>query len=91
MHWYLPEVRQKWLEDNNEWRNITRSYLACTSFMDSQVGRVLAALKKNGLEENTIIVLWSDHGWHVGEKGISGKNSLWDDGTRVPLVLPGRA
>jgi len=89
MHWYLPEVRQKWLEDNNEWRNITRSYLACTSFMDSQVGRVLAALKKNGLEENTIIVLWSDHGWHVGEKGISGKNSLWDDGTRVPLVFAG--
>ena len=57
--------------------------------MDSQVGRVLNALKKNGLEDNTIIVLWSDHGWHVGEKGISGKNSLWDDGTRVPLVFAG--
>ena len=55
--------------------------------MDSQVGRVLSALKRNGLQENTIIVLWSDHGWHVGEKGISGKNSLWDDGTRVPLIL----
>jgi len=89
MHWYLPEVRRKWLEENNQWRNITRSYLACTSFMDSQVGRVLAALKQNGLQENTIIVLWSDHGWHVGEKGISGKNSLWDDGTRVPLIFAG--
>ena len=89
MHWYLPEVRHKWLEENNQWRNIVRSYLACTSFMDSQVGRVLSALKRNGLEDNTIIVLWSDHGWHLGEKGISGKNTLWDDGTRVPLVFAG--
>ena len=89
MHWYLPEVRRKWLEDNNQWRNIVRSYLACTSFMDSQVGRVLEALKRNGLEDNTIVVLWSDHGWHLGEKGITGKNTLWDDGTRVPLVFAG--
>lgn len=89
MHWYLPEVRRKWLEDNNQWRNIVRSYLACTTFMDSQVGRVLAALKRNGLEDNTIVVLWSDHGWHLGEKGITGKNTLWDDGTRVPLVFAG--
>ena len=89
LHWYLPEVRRKWLEDNNEWRNLTRSYLACTSFVDSQVGRVLAALKRNGFDDNTIIVLWSDHGWHIGEKGITGKNTLWDDGTRVPLIFAG--
>ena len=89
LHWYLPEVRRKWLEDNNEWRNLTRSYLACTSFVDSQVGRVLSALKANGFDDNTIIVLWSDHGWHIGEKGITGKNTLWDDGTRVPLIFAG--
>jgi choline-sulfatase len=89
MHWYLPEVRLKWLQDNNQWRNIVRSYLACTSFMDSQVGRVLSALESNGLADNTIVVLWSDHGWHLGEKGITGKNTLWDDGTRVPLVFAG--
>jgi arylsulfatase A-like enzyme len=89
LHWYLPEVRLKWLQDNSQWRNIVRSYLACTSFMDSQVGRVLAALKRNKLEDNTIVVLWSDHGWHLGEKGITGKNTLWDDGTRVPLVFAG--
>ena len=89
LHWYLPEVRRKWLEDNNQWRNLTRSYLACTSFVDSQVGRVLSALKDNGFDENTIIVLWSDHGWHIGEKGITGKNTLWDDGTRVPLIFAG--
>ncbi len=89
MHWYLPEVRRQWLEDNDQWRNIVRSYLACTSFTDSQVGRVLDALRRNNLEDNTIVVLWSDHGWHLGEKGITGKNTLWDDGTRVPLVFAG--
>ena len=66
-----------------------RSYLASTSFVDSQVGRVLDALKRNGFDKNTIVVLWSDHGWHIGEKLITGKNTLWDDGTRVPLVFAG--
>jgi len=89
MHWYLPEVRHRWLEANNQWRNLVRSYLACTSFVDSQVGRLMEALKRNNFDENTVIVLWSDHGWHLGEKAISGKNTLWDDGTRVPLIFAG--
>ena len=55
MHWYLPEVRHKWLEENNQWRNIVRSYLACTSFTDSQVGRVLSALKRNGLRRTPLL------------------------------------
>jgi arylsulfatase A-like enzyme len=53
------------------------------------VKRVLDALDRNGLRDNTIIVLWSDHGWHIGEKEITGKNTLWDDGTRVPLLFAG--
>ena len=89
MHWKLPEPRLQFLEEANEWKNLTRCYLACTSFVDAQVGRVLAALKRNGYEENTIVVLWSDHGWHIGEKEITGKNTLWNDGTRVPLVFAG--
>ncbi|MBO94797.1 MAG: choline-sulfatase [Opitutales bacterium] len=89
LHWYLPEVRLKFLEEANQWRNIVRSYLACTSFVDSQVGRVLGALKRNNLEKDTIVVLWSDHGWHLGEKLITGKNTLWDDGARVPLIFAG--
>ena len=89
MHWYLPEVRHKWLEENNQWRNLVRSYLACTSFVDSQVGRLMNALKRNNFSDNTVIVLWSDHGWHLGEKSISGKNTLWDDSTRVPLIFAG--
>ena len=89
LHWYLPEVREKWLRENNQLRNLVRSYLACTSFVDAQVGRVMKALKDNGYDKNTVVVLWSDHGWHIGEKGISGKNTLWDDGTRVPLIFAG--
>ena len=57
--------------------------------MDSQIGRVLAALKESGRLENTIVVLWSDQGWHLGEKLITGKNSLWDRSTHVPLIFAG--
>jgi arylsulfatase A-like enzyme len=63
--------------------------LATVSFVDSQVGRVLDALERNGLEDNTIVVLWSDHGFHLGEKLITGKNTLWDRSTRVPLMFAG--
>jgi choline-sulfatase len=89
LHWNLPEPRLKWVRENNQWRNLVRSYLACTSFVDAQVGRILAALEEEGLADNTIVVLWSDHGWHLGEKSITGKNSLWDDSTRVPLIFAG--
>ena len=89
LHWKLPEPRLEFLEDTNEWMNLTRSYLACTTFVDDQVRRVMEAVDRNGLRENTIIVLWSDHGWHIGEKEITGKNTLWDDGTRVPLIFAG--
>lgn len=89
LHWNLPEPRLKWVRENNQWRNLVRSYLACTSFVDAQVGRILAALDEAGLADNTIVVVWGDHGWHLGEKAITGKNTLWDDGTRVPLIFAG--
>ena len=89
LHWKLPEPRLKFLKEAHQWKNLTRSYLACVSFIDSQVGRVVAALEESGRADNTIIVLWSDHGWHVGEKEITGKNTLWDDGTHVPLIFAG--
>jgi arylsulfatase A-like enzyme len=89
LHWKLPEPRLSWLMKNNQWRPLVRAYLACTSFMDSQVGRVLDALEASGRADNTVIVLWSDHGWHLGEKGITGKNSLWERSTRVPLIFAG--
>jgi len=89
LHWKLPEPRLTFLEEARQWQNLVRSYLACVSFVDSQVGRLLVALEESGHADDTIVVLWSDHGWHLGEKLITGKNTLWDDGTRVPLIFAG--
>ncbi len=89
LHWKLPEPRLKFLQEADQWTNLVRSYLACTSFVDSQVGRLLTALDESGLRDDTIVVLWSDHGWHLGEKLITGKNTLWDRGTHVPLIFAG--
>jgi choline-sulfatase len=89
IHWDLPEPRTSWLEQNNQLRPLVRSYLACISFVDSQVGRVLAAIDESPFRDNTVVVLWSDHGYHLGEKAISGKNSLWARSTHVPLIFAG--
>jgi choline-sulfatase len=89
LHWRLPEPRLTWLQENHQWRNLVRSYLACISFVDAQVGRLLDALDQAGLAENTVVVLWSDHGYHLGEKAITGKNTLWERSTRVPLIFAG--
>jgi arylsulfatase A-like enzyme len=89
LHWKLPEPRLSWLKSAGQWENLVRSYLATISFMDSQVGRVLDALDASGKADETVVVLWSDHGWHLGEKGITGKNTLWERSTRVPLIFAG--
>jgi arylsulfatase A-like enzyme len=89
LHWSLPEPRLSWLKERNQWRNLVRSYLASISFVDSQIGRVLTALEEAGLADNTIVVVWGDNGWHLGEKGVTGKNTLWDESTRVPLIFAG--
>jgi arylsulfatase A-like enzyme len=89
LHWELPEPRLAWLERENEWRPLVRAYLACVSFADSQVGRLLDALDAAGLRDDTVVVLWSDHGFHLGEKQITGKNTLWERSTRVPLIFAG--
>ena len=89
LHWKLPDPRLSWLKKAGQWRPLVRAYLASTTFMDSQIGRVLDSLDASGWRENTIIVVWSDHGWHLGEKGITGKNSLWERSTHVPLILAG--
>ena len=89
IHWSLPEPRQKWIEENDQAINLVRSYLASTSFIDSQIGRILDALEETGHTDDTIVVLWSDHGYHLGEKLITGKNTLWRNSTRVPLIFAG--
>lgn len=74
-------------------RQILRSYYASVSFFDWNVGRVLDALDRLGLRENTIVVLGSDHGYHNGEKGRWGKTTIFDAAEHVPLVIrvPGAA
>jgi arylsulfatase A-like enzyme len=89
LHWILPEPRLKTLKALSEWRPLVRAYLATTAFMDSQLGRVLDALDATGRADNTIVVLWTDNGWHLGEKLITGKNTLWDRSTRGPLIFAG--
>lgn len=69
--------------------HLIHGYHAATSYMDAQLGRVIDALAANGFAENTIIVLWGDHGWHLGEKLMTGKNTLWDRSTKVPLIFAG--
>lgn len=68
-------------------RTLIHGYHACISYMDAQLGRVLDALDKTGLAENTIIVLWGDHGWHLGDHGIWCKHTNYEQAARIPLVL----
>ncbi len=69
------------------WAELVRAYLACTTFVDDQIGRVLDALDDSKYADNTIIVLWSDHGQHLGEKRHWRKQTLWEESTRVPLFF----
>ena len=74
-----------------KYKEAVRAYLASISFADSLVGRLLDALERSPQRDNTIIVAWSDHGWHLGEKGAWHKRTLWQRATHVPffMVAPG--
>jgi arylsulfatase A-like enzyme len=73
------------------WKRLVRGYLASISYADAQLGRLLDAIETSPLRDNTIIVLWGDHGWHLGEKSHWRKFALWEEATRAPLiwVVPG--
>ncbi len=72
---------------NKQWGKAVQAYLATISFADAQIGRVLDALDRSGHTDNTIVVLWGDHGWHLGEKDHWRKHALWDVSTRTPLIF----
>ncbi|MGY8693112.1 MAG: sulfatase, partial [Verrucomicrobiia bacterium] len=75
--------------EHRKQRSMTQAYLASISFVDHCVGIVLDALKSSPHADNTIIVLWSDHGFHLGEKQHWAKRTLWEESTRVPLLISG--
>ena len=89
LHWKLPEPRLSWLKQANQWRPLVRAYLASTTFMDSQIGRVLDALDASGRRATPSSCSGPTTRWHLGEKAITGKNSLWDRSTHVPLIFAG--
>jgi len=68
-------------------RNQRHAYFACVSYIDAQVGKVLDELKRLDLDRNTIVVLWGDHGWHLGEHGIFGKQTNFEIAARSPLII----
>lgn len=70
-----------------QWKQAVQAYLACITFTDTMIGKVLDALDKSDQAENTIIVLWSDHGWHLGEKQHWRKFALWEKASRVSLTI----
>jgi arylsulfatase A-like enzyme len=71
----------------DNWSYSVQAYLASIAFADVQVGRVLDALDASPYADNTIVVLWGDHGWHLGEKHHWRKFSLWEEATRAPLMM----
>jgi iduronate 2-sulfatase len=88
-----PELRGQYtnMKDNPlspaQMRELRHGYAACVSFVDAQVGRLLAELDRLELRERTIVVLWGDHGWHLGEQSLWGKNTNFEQAARAPLIV----
>ncbi len=79
----------EWAIESNQWKKIVQAYLACVAFVDAQIGKVLDALDASPHVDNTYVVLWGDHGYHIGEKNRFGKHSVWEEATRTPLLIAG--
>ena len=75
------------IRDAKKWKHAVQAYLASITCVDDRIGRLLDALDESPRANNTIIVLWSDHGWHLGEKHHWHKSTLWEEATRVPLII----
>lgn len=85
---FLPAMElHDWIVGEDRWAEGVRGYLASISFADAMVGRLLDALDRSGRVDETLIVLWSDHGWHLGQKQRWRKSTLWEEATRVPMII----
>lgn len=73
--------------DDEMARVLKHAYLASVSYIDAQIGKMIQGLEEAGVRDNTIIIVWGDHGWHLGEMGIWGKATNYEIGTRVPLMI----
>ncbi len=72
-----------------KWDDAVQAYLACITFADAMVGQLLRAIEQSAYADNTVIVFWSDHGWHLGEKRHWHKTTLWQRATHVPMIWAG--
>jgi arylsulfatase A-like enzyme len=79
----------QWAIESGEWPKMVQAYLACISFVDFYVGEILNALEDSKYADNTVVVLWSDHGYRLGEKGTFAKHCLWEEATNAPLIFAG--
>lgn len=73
--------------DENKQRELIHGYMACVSYTDTQIGKLLDELERQGIADQTIIVLWGDHGWHLGDHGIWCKHSNFEQAARAPLIF----
>lgn len=80
-------IPKKGAIDDELARTLKHAYLASVSYIDAQIGKMIRGLDEAGVRDNTIIIVWSDHGWHLGEMGIWGKATNYEIGTRVPLII----
>ena len=82
-----PEIQENGLLNESKQKELIHGYMASVSYIDMQVGKLINELKKQGIENNTIIVLWGDHGWHLGDHGIWCKHSNFEQATHAPLIF----
>jgi arylsulfatase A-like enzyme len=81
-----PNGDHKAMLESGRWKEAIQGYLAAISYCDAMIGRLLDAFDKSEYRDNTIIVFWGDHGWHLGEKEHWRKFALWEEATRAPLI-----
>ena len=86
-HVHAANSYEAMIRKHNALQSATRGYLAAVTFADAMIGRILRALASSQYNDNTIVVLFSDHGYHIGEKQKYHKSTLWEESTRVPLII----